>query len=85
MKYTSSLSNTAKRQLKRLGRQERERIYALIDRILEAPYTYKPLSGELSGTRTARIGNLRVIYAVDEKEKRVNIIYAGHRERVYEG
>jgi len=85
MKYTSLISNTAKRQMKRLGRQERERIYELIDRILDAPYSYKPLSGELLGTRTARTGNLRVIFSVDEKEKRLRIIYAGHRERVYEG
>ena len=85
MKYLALISNSVKRQLKRLGSQDRERIYDLIDRIQDAPYSYKPLSGELAGTRTARTGNLRVIYVVDEKEKQVRIIHAGHRERIYEG
>ncbi len=85
MKYTSLVSNTAKRQLRRLGRRDAERIHKLIDRILDAPYAYKALSGELAGTRTDRIGNLRVIYAIGEKEKRIIIIYAGHRESIHEG
>ncbi len=70
--------------MRRLGRREAERMYELIDRILDAPYAYKALSGELAGTRTARMCNLRVIYAIDEKEKRIIIIYAGPRERIYE-
>ncbi len=84
MKYTLRLSNASKRQLRRLGRRERARTWELIAKIQEDPYSYKPLSGQLSGTRSARTGNLRVIYAVDETEERIILIYLGYRERVYE-
>ena len=40
--------------------------------------------GQLAGTRSARIGDLRIIYTVDEAEKRAILLHVGYRERVYE-
>jgi mRNA-degrading endonuclease RelE of RelBE toxin-antitoxin system len=52
--------------------------------IQEFPYSYKVLAGQLVGTRSARIGDFRIIYAIDVKEKRIILLHVGQRERVYE-
>lgn len=84
MKYSLRVSNTFKRELRRLKQIDRERIWGLIQQIVEAPYSHKALTGQLRDTRSARLGSLRIIYAVDEHEKRVILLHVGFRERVYE-
>jgi len=42
-----------------------------------------PLSGQLTGLRSARRGSYRVIYAVDEELERVNVVHIDHRGDVY--
>jgi addiction module RelE/StbE family toxin len=84
MKYSLRVSNAFERQLRRLKPRDRERAWVIIEEIQQDPHVYKSLSGQLSGTRSARAGDLRIIYAVDETEKRVFLLQVGHRERVYE-
>lgn len=47
------------------------------------PYLGKPLRGELMGKRSLRVGDYRVIYAVDEDKKVVILFTVGHRKAVY--
>jgi len=47
------------------------------------PYLGKPLRGELVGKRSLRVGDYRVIYAVDEDKKVVILFTVGHRKAVY--
>jgi mRNA-degrading endonuclease RelE of RelBE toxin-antitoxin system len=84
LKYALRVSNTFERQLRRLGRRDRERVWKAVHEIEASPYSYKPLGGQLAGTNSARVGNLRIVYAVDEPAKRVVLLYVGPRERVYE-
>ena len=84
MKYSLRVSNAFERQLRRLKPEDRERVWTVINEIQQAPHSYKPLGGQLSGTRSARTGDLRIIYALDESEKRVVLLHVGHRERAYE-
>ena len=42
-----------------------------------------PLSGQLTGMRSARRGSYRIIYAIDEKLERIDIIHIDHRGDVY--
>ena len=84
MSYGIRVSNTFERQLRKLRPRDRERVWTVIKEIQEAPYSYKQLTGQLTGTRSARKGELRILYAVDEDEKRVVLLYVGYRERVYE-
>jgi hypothetical protein len=39
---------------------------------------------QLSSSRPARVGDLRVIFAVDDNQKSVGLLQVGHRERTYE-
>jgi mRNA interferase RelE/StbE len=42
-----------------------------------------PLRGPLAGLRSARRGNYRIIYRIDDEDRRVDIIHIDHRGRVY--
>jgi len=56
----------------------------LLHEIEQSPHSYKALSGQLTGTHSARVGGLRIIYTIDENEKLIVLLSVGHRESVYE-
>jgi len=43
----------------------------------------QPLKGEWKGKYKLRIGEYRVIYSVNEQEKRITVHMAGHRRDIY--
>jgi len=47
------------------------------------PYAGKPLKGELAGKWSLRVGDYRIIYVIDEKQKIVILYNAKHRKAVY--
>jgi mRNA-degrading endonuclease RelE of RelBE toxin-antitoxin system len=47
------------------------------------PRAGKPLRGELEGLYSARRGELRVIYEIDDEARIVLVHRAQHRRRVY--
>lgn len=49
----------------------------------EDPYSYKELKGQLEDLRSARFGDFRIIYRINEKQKIVEFIAVGHRSSVY--
>ena len=42
-----------------------------------------PLSGQLTGMRSARRGSYRIVYKIDEQLQQVDIIHIDHRGGVY--
>jgi mRNA interferase RelE/StbE len=82
--YSVRVANSFERDLRKLRQEDGGRIWRALEEIQESPYAYKPLGGQLAGTRSARVGNLRVLYIIEEKERRIVLLHAGHRERVYE-
>jgi mRNA interferase RelE/StbE len=48
------------------------------------PHVGKPLRGELLGKWSLRIGDYRIIYTIDEREKTVTLYNARHRKAAYE-
>jgi len=63
---------------------DRERAQQLIKEIQTEPYAFKELSGKLKGLRSARYGNYRIVYAVDEEQKAVILASIRPREKAYE-
>jgi len=61
----------------------RRRLDSAIRKLETNPYLGKPLRGELVGKRSLRVGDYRVIYAVDEDKKVVILFTVGHRKAVY--
>jgi mRNA interferase RelE/StbE len=44
----------------------------------------KRLTGEFSGYWRYRVGDWRVVYRIDDAERRVNVVAIAHRREVYE-
>ncbi len=62
------------------------RLNAAFDRLAEDPfhhYNIKPLTGDMAGSYRLRIGNIRIIYSVDDNIKIVFIEVIGFRGDVY--
>jgi mRNA interferase RelE/StbE len=53
-------------------------------RLAESPGAGKALTGELAGLRSYRARRFRIVYEVAEAERRLLILYLGHRRTVYE-
>jgi len=62
----------------------RQRARQLIKEIQVNPYAFKELGGKLRGLRSARFGDYRIIFAIDERQKVVILFSVRPRERVYE-
>ena len=83
MSYRIELVSSAERQFKKLRPQVRNRILQKIILLENQP---KPSgSKKLHDTPyyRIRIGDYRVIYSVDDADKLVRILDAGHRREVY--
>jgi YafQ family addiction module toxin component len=60
-------------------------INSKILQILDNPEHFKPLRGDLSGSRRAHIGKSFVlIYELDKEEKIVRILDYDHHEKIYQ-
>lgn len=64
--------------------QLRRRILKAINKLKDNPYSGKPLSYDLKGLWSLRIGKYRIIYRIDGKKKIIWLISIGHRKEIYE-
>jgi mRNA interferase RelE/StbE len=61
---------------------------ARVELICEDPFNgnvSKPLQGRLDGTRSSRVGELRIIFEVVQGELLVSVVKIGPRGDVYRG
>ena len=75
---------SARRDLNRLKEGVASAVLETIDHIADAPRRMdKPLRLELEGLWTARRGQYRVLYRIDEERHVVEIVTIDHRTDVY--
>ena len=69
-----------------LTKTMRERVRTAIEqKILVAPiYFGKPLRFSLTGQRSLRVGDWRVLYVIEHETSIIRITSIGHRREVYE-
>ena len=81
--YDLFFTRSAKRELERLPRQVVELLKPRVDELIFQPRPHG--SQKLSGTGLFRIrqGDYRVLYTIDDSERRVEVIKIGHRREVY--
>ncbi len=73
------------RKLSRKNKKQLEIIHKKIQEILENPYHFKPLRGDLHGARRVHIDKSFVLmYEIDEKKKAVRLLDYDHHDYVYE-
>ncbi|AIY90472.1 TPA_asm: hypothetical protein GacPV1_gp11 [Geoglobus acetivorans pleomorphic virus 1] len=74
------------RQFRDLTRKDKplaERLAKAILKLEDNPYLGKPLSYDLSGLWSLRVGKYRIIYEINENEKKVILRAVSHRKKSY--
>lgn len=82
--YQIKLTRQARQELKSLKNIYQEAVSTAILEIKEEPHSNKSLVQELKGRFSYRLGVYRIIYTINEKDKKVTILTAGHRSGVYQ-
>jgi mRNA interferase RelE/StbE len=85
VRYQVRLSDRAAKDLDRLNRQTQERMVRRLEQIGEAPQDPRfsiMLTGQ-GGLRRSRVGGWRIIFALDEEDKAVNVLTIERRGQVY--
>ena len=82
--YRIIIAPSAKKGLKTIAKIYRKGIAEAIDSLSDDSYVGKPLTRELTGRYTYKVGVYRIIYKINEKDKTVYIFNAGHRATIYE-
>jgi len=68
---------------RKLDREIKRRVDSIIRRLEAEPFIGKPLRGELKGKRGLRMGDYRLIYVVDEKNKIITLLTIRPRKTAY--
>lgn len=83
MTYNVAVTNRFRKDERKLDSKTRDRMYGIVAQVAEDPYSYKELKGELKNLRSARFGDFRIIYRINERQKTIELIAVGHRGSVY--
>ncbi|HEX5036632.1 MAG TPA: type II toxin-antitoxin system RelE/ParE family toxin [bacterium] len=74
------------KDLKALPKETKQKALRIVEKVLAAdPRAGKPLTGPYKGLWKYRIGDYRIIYAVEDKRLVVFILRIRHRKDVYHG
>jgi len=81
--YSLVVKRSAERELRAVPKRDLGRLVARIQRLAEDPHP--PGSEKLSGHDRYRLrqGDYRVVYAVDDERRIVEVVKIGHRREVY--
>ena len=82
--YKLHIASRAVKELRKISRIHQEAIISVFKELREDPFIGKPLTRELSGKFSYKVGVYRIIYKVNNQDKIVQILTAGHRSTVYQ-
>jgi mRNA interferase RelE/StbE len=74
----------AARLIAKLHPEGKKLIKSGLDELRQNPFLGDDLQQELSGFKSLKIKRYRVLYAIDEEGKVIQVYYVGHRRDVYE-
>lgn len=81
--FKIKLTAKARRELKILSLLDKLRVGEIIEDLKDNPLIGKPLLRELTRRYSYRVGVYRIIYKINQVDKVVDIISAGHRSTAY--
>ncbi len=84
MTYQAVFLNIFLKQFKKLQPNKSSRIKQRVKQLCEDPYAGLRLRGDLSGLWKDRVGSYRILYKIDEREKKIIFYDVGPRGNVYE-
>lgn len=86
MPYTVIVSEKLDDEFRKISRKDKlqfEIISRKIKEILEEPYKFKPLCGNMAGQRRVHIRNFVLTYEILENEKAVRLLDYDHHDSIY--
>lgn len=83
--FKLNVTSQAKSQLRQVSKRHHKLAIsnALVE-IRENPFLGKPLTRDLTGRFSYKVGVYRIIYLINTKDEIVTILFAGHRATVYD-
>lgn len=81
--YKIKLTARAKKELKNISKMHQQALGSVFEGLKDDPWWGKALTRELTGRFSLKIGVYRIIYKINEKEKTITVLSAGHRAAVY--
>lgn len=81
--YNLFLSKEAEDFLKKLDKDIQKRIVNKIDSLKKNPELGKPLTANLAGLWSLRIGDYRALYEIKNNELLILVLKIGHRKNIY--
>ncbi len=81
--YRIIISPRAKKQLKPIRKIYQQAINEALEEITYYPLAGKPLTRELTGKYSYKIGTYRIIYKVSKRDQKIYVLSAGHRATIY--
>ncbi|KKR86848.1 MAG: Addiction module toxin, RelE/StbE family [Candidatus Curtissbacteria bacterium GW2011_GWA1_41_11] len=81
--YELIVSPKAESQLKKISRNHQKVLIETFGEIIENPLLGKPLGRELTGRFSLRVGVYRLVYKIDQIDKKAIVLMIGHRGKVY--
>ncbi|MBI5227741.1 type II toxin-antitoxin system RelE/ParE family toxin [Candidatus Micrarchaeota archaeon] len=84
MDYVLHFSNHWEKNYKKLNSTTKDNAKEALPKIMENPYVGKPLTGNLKGLWSFRIGKYRILYEINEERKIIFIEAVGLRKNIYD-
>jgi mRNA interferase RelE/StbE len=82
--YSLNLHKDAIAFLKKLDKFEEKRILNKLDDLKDNPELGKPLTGNLAGLWSLRIGKYRALYRILNDKLIILVLDIGHRKNIYD-
>ena len=87
MEYRLQISEELDKVFSKLAKKNKTQLQIInkkIDRILQNPYHFKPLRGDMHGARRVHIDTSFVLtYEIDEEKKLIRLLDFDHHDHVY--
>lgn len=87
MNYALDIPEALDRKFSKLARKNKKQLEIIdkkIQQILENPYHFKPLRGDMHGARSVHIDKSFVLtYEVDEENKIIKLLDYDHHDNIY--
>ena len=81
--YRLLFSKEVADSLKKLDNSIKAQVIDKLEKLKTRPELGKPMTGQLTGLRSLRIGFYRAIYSIEHERLTILIIRLGHRKNVY--
>lgn len=87
MTYSPRYAEQLLKKFNKLAKKNKKQLVAInkkIKEILASPYHFKPLRGDLKGSKRVHFGHFVLTYEIDEDSKEVRFLDYDHHDKIYE-